>query len=103
MTDGPDTMPGAVTWLSSDGESGPDVGMSIGLGDGRSLWVGEISRDLWEDGGEDVAGLGDDFGWWLILYGPNACEVLGKFVTADSARQMMDALAGAFAMKAENA
>lgn len=44
----PSTERGAVTWHSSDEDSGPDVGLSMGLGDGKLLWVGEVpDRNGW--------------------------------------------------------
>lgn len=33
---------GQVQWHSSEEDGGPDVGIMIGLGDGRALWFGEL-------------------------------------------------------------
>lgn len=81
---------GEVTWHSSDDDSGPDVGLSIGLGNGKWLYAGEISRDLHDDGGEEVAALGDDTGWWLVFY-PDQI-VMGRFVGPTEAQTFMDNL-----------
>lgn len=90
----PEKSLGQVTWHSSDEESGPDIGISIDLGDGVILYVGEISRDLHASDPEAVA-LGEDFGWWLTLYGPNphaGGEPIAKFVSAHAAREFVDLL-----------
>lgn len=73
----PDTTPGAVTWHLSDEDCGPDVGISIGLGDGCMLWIGEISKDRWEEAGGTDMDLGDDFGKWIVLYEPEPI-VIGR-------------------------
>lgn len=85
-----DSSLGAVTWHSSDVDSGPDVGISIGLGGGKLFYVGEISRDLHATGGKDVAALGADDGWWLVLW-PDA-EILARFVDQQQARTFMERL-----------
>jgi hypothetical protein len=80
---------GKITWHSSDEDSGPDVGMMLGLGDGKALWVGEISRRSHEEGGEAVTALGDDGGWWLGVYEPKF-RPLAKFADAEDARDFFD-------------
>lgn len=73
--------PGRITVHTSDPDGGlPDVGLSVGLGSGRFLWCGEISRDQWEAAGEDAAALGSDGGFWLILYEKDGSQVLGKLL-----------------------
>jgi hypothetical protein len=69
---------GAITWLSSDEDGGPDCGIVVGLGDGRSLHIGEISRHLWEQAGGLEMGLGEDYGHWIVLFGPNETLVIGR-------------------------
>lgn len=83
---------GKVTWHCSEEGSGPDVGLSLGLGDNRILWVGEITKAAWSAGGEDVAALGADDGWWLILYEPDS-RVIGKMADAYSAQDFIERLA----------
>lgn len=34
---------GRVLWFSSEDDGGPDVGISVGLGGGKALWVGEAT------------------------------------------------------------
>lgn len=82
----PSTARGDVTWYSSDVDSGPDAGMSIGLGGERLLYVGEVSADLAEQ-----SGAPDGLGWHLVLY-PDAVS-LAKFHDRDHAQQFFDALA----------
>ena len=82
---------GRVTWHCSDEGRGPDVGLSLGLG-GSLIWAGEISKAAWSESEEDVAALGDDSGWWLLIYEPES-RVLGKFVDAEAARYFIDRMA----------
>lgn len=84
---------GHVIWHQSEKGGGPDVGLSIGLGDGATLWVGEISDVQHAEGGPEAAALGDDFGWWAMLY-PDAALV-AKFVNAEIARAFFDKISGA--------
>lgn len=94
----PSTEPGVVTWECTEEDGGPDVGICIGLGNGRLLHAGDITKSRHAEGGEDVAALGDHFGWWLILYGKSEddCHVLGKFASPETARTFMDALEAGF-------
>ena len=87
-----ETERGQITWHCSEEDGGPDVGIGLGLGDGRMLWVGEITRSRHEEAGEDAAALGSDGGWWLILYGPDSSEVLAKMVNCEAANALMDTL-----------
>lgn len=80
---------GRVTWHSSDEDSGPDVGLSVGLGDGRMLWVGEMSKQRIADT-EGAGELGSDGGWWVVVYGQTESTVVAKCVSAESARAMFD-------------
>lgn len=85
---------GNTIWHCSEEGGGPDVGITVGLGEGRHLWCGEITRDRWEEGGEDTAALGPDLGSWLILYGPGEVRVLGKMVDHYTAQDFIEMLAG---------
>lgn len=76
---------GRVVWHSSDEDSGPDVGVTVGLGQGRALWFGEISKKMHEEEGVEAAELGDHFGTWIILYDDNKprgeqATVIGKAI-----------------------
>lgn len=44
--------PGYVVWHSSEEDGGPDVGLTIGLGNGKLLWIGE--RCDREGGGQGI-------------------------------------------------
>ena len=88
--DSDDSALGKVCWYCSDEGSGPDVGISLGLGGGKMLWAGEITKDAYAED-EAAAALGDDNGWWLILYAPERC-ILGKFTTAFEAREFIEIL-----------
>ena len=91
MTDGEDeTEIGRVIWHSTDEDSGPDVGISTGMGKGRSLWIGEITNHRWDelDDEQKAATGGTSAGWWLMIY-PD-CIPLARFVDAESARGFAD-------------
>lgn len=81
---------GRVVWHCSDDDGGPDVGLSIGLGNGRSLWVGEITHDAYENGDADARSLGNENGWWLMVY-PDRMP-LAKFANVEAAREFFDEL-----------
>lgn len=93
MTD--ETELGRVTWHSSDEDSGPDVGLSLGLGGGRALYIGELAEQTLEDNeiGEHVQGIG----WWIALETAKSLDVAGAVAKPDEARELFDAIAGAFA------
>lgn len=88
---------GHVEWHCSEEDGGPDVGVMLRLSDDKYLWAGELSRSMWEDGGPDVAALGDDFGWWIVLYedGLNKPRVLARCADEFSMRDTFDILAAA--------
>lgn len=85
---------GQTRWHSSD-DCGPDVGIEIGLADGKRLWVGQITTRAWEelDGGtNDLPGFGVD-GWWLVVY-PDGLP-LAKFADVESGREFADVITAA--------
>lgn len=90
---------GQVTWHCSEEGGGPDCGYSLGLGEGRILWCGEISKSRHAEAGEEAAELGNDFGWWIILYDNQTSHVVAKCVNTDVAREMVDAIASAMRKK----
>lgn len=59
----PETLPGHVICHSSDESGDPDVGVTVGLGGGKSLWLGEL---LLSDGG--------DIGF--VVHGPNRMRLV---------------------------
>lgn len=86
---------GLVTWHCSEDGGGPDCGYSLGLGDGHILWCGEITKARHAEAGEEAAELGNDFGWWVILYQGQMSTVVAKCVNDTAAREMVDVLARA--------
>lgn len=66
---------GALIWHSSGEDEGPDVGVSIKLGDEALLWCGEITNRLYEET-EGAEQFGGPWGWWVILYdGPKSIAI----------------------------
>lgn len=81
---------GAVVWHCSEEEGGPDVGMSLGLGDGRALYMGELADETIEACGIDPGH--DGTGWWLALDTASEMVVFGAVVDQDNARAAFDVL-----------
>lgn len=92
-----ETELGKIFWHCSDEDSGPDVGRSLGLGNGRSLWFGDITEARYEDAGPEAAALGTSCGTWIILYGPAANEtvVLGKAIDGYVGEDALSTIAAA--------
>lgn len=91
----PLTEPGQITWASSDEDGGPDVGITVGLGNDRFLWCGEITKSRWEDLAGQAASMWGEYGWWLILYGREQPLVLGKLLDNESAHVLTQILSEA--------
>src|SRR6185312_14603193 len=88
MINGENTKVGGVTWHSSDEDSGPDVGISVYLGDNDRLWVGEISRPLFEKSGSP---FDSDMGWFLVRFGrDNETKLIAKFADGEQARDFIE-------------
>lgn len=86
-----DTSIGGITWHSSEEDGGPDVGISVYLGDGRRLWCGEIPRRLFDEcGGSEW--FANDVGRFLVYYDPQP-RLLAKVGDYDQAREFIDVLA----------
>jgi hypothetical protein len=86
---------GRIAWHSSGENEGPDVGLSVGLGNGVTLYAGEIPRATWEEGSADASELGDDGGWWLTLDTGRGAVPLGRMIDANTGRELIDTLAAA--------
>jgi len=86
---------GQVQWHCSEEGSGPDVGLLLRLDASCFLWAGEITRDAWEDARPDAAELGDDCGWWAMLYeeGGGRKTVLGRFIDTHTAQYFIELIA----------
>lgn len=87
-TDREDQTVGGITWHSSDEDSGPDVGLSLYLGPNDRLFVGEISRDLFE---RCACPFDNDFGWFLVRYAPeNETQLIAKFSDTFAAQEFIE-------------
>lgn len=87
-TGGEDEL-GKITWLSSDEDGGPDVGLILGLGDGASLYVGEISnRELRDQGLDEAEHSGT--GWWVTLHTRGGFQIVGPVADTEAARELVD-------------
>lgn len=86
---------GQVQWHCSEEDGGPDVGLLLRLDASQYLWAGELLRDDWEDAGPDAAALGDDSGFWAILYeeGGKRKTVLGRFIEQTVAQDFIEKMA----------
>ena len=59
---------GRIVVHAPDDGAGPDVGWSLGLGNGQALWFGEISDAAHQEAGAAAADLGPTGGTWIALY-----------------------------------
>lgn len=82
---------GALIWHSSDEDSGPDVGVSIRLGDYKLLWCGEVTDSLYNET-EGASDLGGSGGWWIILYDGPTSRLIAKCVDYYEVRDAFDRL-----------
>lgn len=73
------TARGNIAWHSSDDDGGPDVGISVGLGDGRMLYAGDVSGQLGP--------------WSLCIYTTDGRIDIGGPVDPEAARDMIEAIA----------
>lgn len=87
---------GKVTWCSSEEDGGPDCGMSVGLGGGRMLYVGEMPTSTLEEHG--VTDGESSSGWWLVLYERHDTRIIGPVIATDEARNLIETLAAALVM-----
>jgi hypothetical protein len=90
--DGPETKRCHVIFHSSEEAVFPDVGISIGLGNGKALWIGEVHSDTICEHGFNVSDFGGD-GWWLCNYAD--LDPIAKFIDADRAREFSETLEAA--------
>lgn len=87
-----DTSIGGLTWHSSGPDEGPDVGVSIYLGEDDRLWAGEITRDLF-DRCNGVEHFENDFGWFLVRYTGKDTHLIARFAEKHEALEFMDQVA----------
>lgn len=79
------TKRGELTWFSSGEDEGPDVGLSVGLGNGHHIYVGEIANKTLEDAGispSDHPGIG----WWILIDD----EPVAPVADIEAARRLCD-------------
>ena len=86
-----DRRQGRVTWHSTEEDGGPDVGISVYLGDQKRLWCGEISDALFVQckGGEH---FGSPNGWFIVFYGPEPM-LIAKCGDQENAKAMVETIA----------
>ena len=70
---------GQIVVHSSEDGAGPDIGWSLGLGNGQALWFGEISDAAHQEAGSAAADLGPTGGTWIALY--DASRIPEKQIT----------------------
>jgi hypothetical protein len=80
---------GQVVWFSSEEDGGPDCGLEVGLGDGASVYVGELANATLEEHGIDPK-QGD--GWWIVLHDSDGLEIAGSVADQEAARKLADAI-----------
>lgn len=86
--------PGDIVWHCSEEDGGPDVGLHIGVAPDVTLWAGEISLRTWEGFPDETkAALGNDGGWWILLYAGKETFVLGKCGETYEAREALEKIA----------
>ncbi|WP_066923003.1 hypothetical protein [Methylobacterium sp. CCH5-D2] len=68
-----------ITGHCSELDASADVGMSVGLGGGRMLYIGEVSDALIAEHGAELGGTG---GRWIVVFGQTRedVQILGKAV-----------------------
>ncbi len=91
VADEGETTRGRVNWHSSGEDEGPDVGLSLGLGDGRLLWVGELANATVTEAGVDIEAHNST--WWIAMFDGDAVKVAGAVADQDAARDLFDAIA----------
>lgn len=89
----PDTTRGSVTWISSGEDEGPDVGLTVGLGNGAMLYFGEMPTSTLEDHAVDLKTFPD--GWWVVLYAGKDTHILGAIPDTYAARDAVDVISAA--------
>lgn len=76
----PQASSGKVTWHSSGEDEGPDVGLQLDLGHGRSLWLGEGQKPT---------------GWQFSLVHGDDIIPVADVIDHDQARDLFDLIASA--------
>lgn len=83
---------GGVTWHVSEPDGGPDVGISIYLGEHERLYAGEISRSLFDEcRGSDH--FDSDGGWFIVHYKEDGKDLIAKCGEPYIAQEFMEKIA----------
>jgi hypothetical protein len=86
---------GFVRWHTTDGNEGPDIGITVSLGEGRILWLGTIPEDAHDTTDPEIASLGGSPGsYWLVLE-PGHTPV-ARFTNRHDAKLLAEMLAASF-------
>lgn len=74
-----------------DGEGGSTVGWEFNLGNGCQVWVGELSRQAFNElEPEHRSAMHNDLGWFIVLYKRTESQVLGKAVNEEAAMALAE-------------
>lgn len=82
---------GNVVWHSTEDGGLPDVGISVGLGDGRMLYAGEVADATLAQAGADFADAPSS--WALVIFGQNSTNVIAHCPCSDAAQQFVEEIA----------
>jgi hypothetical protein len=92
IQDREDTTFGGITWACSEEDGGPDVGISVFIGDNDRLWCGEISRNTFEQCCGSLY-FASDGGWFIMRYAPDGPKLIAKCADPDEARELIEQIA----------
>lgn len=93
-----DTAIGGITWHSSEVDGGPDVGISVYLGDENRLWIGEVTDSLFCQSGKEH--FSSDGGWFLVWYKPEPV-LIAKCADDLDARDFIEHIASMLRLSAQ--
>lgn len=88
----PEYTKGFVRWHGSEPDSGPDVGITLGLGGGDVLWVGTIPDEAYDENDADIRNLGGHTGNWWLIAEPGATPI-ARFTNRHDAKAFVELLA----------
>lgn len=83
------TERGFITWHCSEEDGGPDVGIELGLGGGRTLYAGELADATIAESGIDPE---QGRGWWLAVHKRGGFEIIGSVADSLTAQEFLEEL-----------
>ncbi|AWJ86339.1 hypothetical protein TSH58p_22760 (plasmid) [Azospirillum sp. TSH58] len=95
MADTSITNPGHVTWhyAEGDGTRAPGVvGMTVSLGEGRHLYVGEVSQEHLADLDPNLDLPADPRGWWITLDTGTGPDLVAKPIDISAGHWLIQTL-----------